>query len=247
VSRLVAAELLKLRTTRTFVVIVAVSLGLVALASVLALALGHFESQVDVASVLSNSGSAGLLILILGVIGMAGEYRHGTIGPTFLVTPARWRVVVAKAAAYALAGLAVGLAATLLGAVIALPWLSAKGVDVSLSGADLSRIFFGGLLYSAVSGAMGVGLGALMRNQIAAVVVVFVVLFIADPLVSGAFSDYGKYSPSGVSLALTTLGAQDGAPFEEIVPFWAAALLYCGYAASLVGSGILLVTRRDVL
>lgn len=49
---------------------------------------------------------------LLGAMSMTAEIRHGTIRPTFLGTPKRDHVLIAKTVLNALIGLAFGLAAT---------------------------------------------------------------------------------------------------------------------------------------
>lgn len=102
-TNLVAAEFEKLRTTRTFIWISLLALGLVAFVAVANLAGGNVDSEETARQVLSSMGAAGTVILILGVVGAAGEYRHRTITSTFLISPDRFRILIAKAIAYALA------------------------------------------------------------------------------------------------------------------------------------------------
>ena len=68
---------------------------------------------------------------------MAGEFRHNTATSTFLISPDRKRVVGAKLAAASLVGVGVAAAASVLTLAIALPWLAAKHVDVSLLSGDV--------------------------------------------------------------------------------------------------------------
>src|SRR5918999_1450989 len=105
VIRVVSAELLKLRTTRTFYGLAGAALGVGMLIVVLVLALSDdpFDES-DVRSLLSTAGGAGLLVMILGVVASAGEYRHGTIAWTLLVSPVRLLVAAGQALACALAG-----------------------------------------------------------------------------------------------------------------------------------------------
>jgi ABC-2 type transport system permease protein len=244
VTRVVSSELLKLRTTRTFYALAGSALGLVVLAVVLPLAIeDDFASEDDVRSVLSSAGVAGLIALILGVVFSAGEYRHGTIAWTLLVTPARLRVAAGQAIASAVAGAAVTAIAAAFTAAVALPWLSAKDA-ASLSTGDLLGIFFGGILYGVLAGAFGAGLGALLRNQVVAVVLVLVLLFVVDPTLIALLDGYDRFSLSGLGTRITG-GSEDDLE-ADLLPFWAATLIWAGYTAVLVGAAALLTSRRDI-
>lgn len=243
-TRVVSSELLKLRTTRTFYALAGTALGLVVLAVILPLALdSDFSTEQDVRSVLSSAGVAGLIALILGVVFSAGEYRHGTIAWTLLVTPARLRVAAGQAIACAVAGAAVAASAAVFTAVVALPWLSAKDAP-SLSTGELLGIFLGGILYGALAGAFGAGLGALLRNQVVAVVLVLVLLFVIDPTLIALFDGYDKFSLSGLGTSIT--GGSEEDIEADLLPVWASTLLWTGYTAVLVGAAALLTSRRDI-
>jgi ABC-2 type transport system permease protein len=244
-SRLVAAELLKLRTTRTFWGLAGATLGLVVLITVLTLALDSgLRDESDVRGVLSTAGASGLLLLVLGVVFSAGEYRHGTIATTLLVTPDRLRATAAKTLACAAAGLVVGLVVAAVTAAIALPWLAAKDAP-ALSTGEVLGLFGGGVLYTSLAGALGAGVGALLRNQVAAVVLVLVLLFVIDPAVSALAEDYTKYSLAGLGVSLSGGPAED-VNGGELLAFWAAALLWAGYTAVFVAAAALLTSRRDI-
>ena len=243
--RVVSAELLKMRTTRTFWGLAGAALGLVMLAVVLVLALTDdpFDES-DVRSLLSSAGGAGLMMLILGVVFSAGEYRHGTIAWTLLVTPVRLRVAAAQALASALAGAVVSAVAAGLTAVVALPWLEAKDA-ASLSTGDLLGIFLGGILYGALAAAFGAGLGALLRNQVVAVVLVLVLLFVLDPTLVAVIDGYDRFSLGGLQTSITGGSAEDFGG-DELLPMGVAALIWVGYTAVLVGAAAFLTARRDI-
>ena len=121
------SELLKFRTTRTFWGLAGSALGLVLLIVILTLAIDdNLDSEPDVRNLLSSAGIYGLLTLILGVVAGAGEYRHGTIAWTLLVTPNRLRAVGGGVIACFLGGLAIGVVVSACTAAVALPWLSSK-------------------------------------------------------------------------------------------------------------------------
>ena len=78
-----------------------------------------------------------MLFLILGIIGMTQEYRHRTATPTFLTTPTRWRVVVAKLIAYALAAVPFALVVLAVNVLVVTIYAGARGDAPSLSGDNL--------------------------------------------------------------------------------------------------------------
>jgi ABC-2 type transport system permease protein len=86
------SEFLKLRTTRTVLWLTLALVALTALAAATAVAvtdafeIADTEWQADLSSAaLSAHGFA----LLFGILVMTGEFRHGTITPTALVTPLR--------------------------------------------------------------------------------------------------------------------------------------------------------------
>ena len=113
---------------------------------------------------------------------MAGEFRHQTVTQTFLVTPDRGRVVAAKLVAYPLAGIALTLAILAFTAAVATGWLAAKGITPSLLDARLGRVLLGAVLAAGLCGLVGVGVAALVRNQVAALVGVAVWVLLIEGL-----------------------------------------------------------------
>jgi len=173
---------------------------------------------------------------------MAGEFRHGTATPTFLVTPVRGRVVAAKLAATALAGLAIALVAAVVVLAIALPWLPAKGVQVPLADPGLAARVGGLAAAVALSGVLGTGLGALFRNQFAAVVAGLLLWQGGvEDLVVGVLGrpGLGRWLPQGATAALT-------APGDATLAMWAGALVLAAYGLVLAVAGGRLVVSRDL-
>jgi hypothetical protein len=122
---------------------------------------------------------SGSLVAVLGAIGLTSEFRHRTATATFLATPRRSRVVAAKLVTFPLLGAAYGLACVVVTVAIALPWLSANGIEVSLVANGIPGTLAGVVAGSALFGLVGVGVGALLRDQVGAVVVLLVYLFVA--------------------------------------------------------------------
>jgi ABC-2 type transport system permease protein len=170
----------------------------------------------------------------------AGEYRHGTIASTLLVTPQRLRAVSATVGACFLGGLAIGLLAAGLTALVALPWLSAKDSVLPSVGGVL-EIFLGGALYAALAASLGAAFGALVRNQVAAVVIVLLLILVIDPTVAALLEDVGKFTLSGLGIAMS--GAEND---SDVLPRGVAAAVWALYAMLLTALAAIFTARRDI-
>jgi hypothetical protein len=244
--RLIRAELTKLATTR-LIYGLAAAMAAFAVLTVAAnildrqgappLAADSFPMLVG-GPVTLLSGAA----LLLGILGMAGEFRHQTVTQTFLVTPDRGRVVAAKLVAYPLAGIALALTILAFTAAVATGWLAAKGITPSLLDARLGRVLLGAALAAGLCALVGVGVAALVRNQVAALVGVAVWVLLVEGLLMSLLnipSSLAKWLPSAAAAALTNPG---GAQLSRL----AGALLLAGYALALALAGTRLVVRRDI-
>ena len=246
-TRLVQAELLKLWTTRTARVLLALTAAGTAALVTLVLALAGRPGQPTLGDdalrqlVGVPNGPLTLAALVLGVLGMAGELRHGTATATFLATPVRGRVVAAKLAAAALAGLAMALVATAVGLAVGLPWLHAKGIGAGLADPGLGLRVAGLAAAVALYAVLGTGLGALVGNQFAAVVVGLLWLHGVEAILVGMLHrpGLGRWLPEGAATALT-------APGDGTLPMWAGGLLFAAYGLALALLGGRLMVRRDL-
>jgi ABC-2 type transport system permease protein len=250
--RLIAGEVGKLFTTRLWLWLLLASVALTSLYATLSIAFGDdpdnptppLSSPGGQRTLFSVAQGAGSLVAVLGAIGLTAEFRHRTATGTFLATPHRGRVVLAKLVVYLVAGAGYALVCIAATIAIALPWLAAKGIDVSLVGNGIPGTLAGVVAVLAVFCMLGVGVGALLRNQIAAVVGLLVYLFVVEPVVSAfpALSDATRYLPGSAGAALTGV-AQAGI---EYVPPWLGGLLLAGYSVAFAVAGTFLAMRRDV-
>jgi ABC-type transport system involved in multi-copper enzyme maturation permease subunit len=193
VKALLRAELIKLRTTRTFVVLTAAALAISLLVVVLTTTLQD-EWTEDDARDLFTTDFTGLFILLLGVMGMAGEWRHRTITSTVLAAPRRLRLLSAKTISYAVAGIAISLIVTVTIMAIGTPILSARDLPTAGLG-DLADVLWRNLVVAAYLGAFGVCIGGLIRNQIVAIVGLLLLGFAIEPAVIGLAPEVGKFGP----------------------------------------------------
>jgi ABC-type transport system involved in multi-copper enzyme maturation permease subunit len=189
------------------------------------------------------STNATVLFLILGIIGMTQEYRHRTATPTFLAEPRRWRVVVAKLVAYALIAVPFAVVVLAVDVLVVTIYAGARGATPSLSGDNLQVLFSAGLAL-VVYALIGVGIGALLRNQVGAIVGGLVYLFVVEPVIRSipATSGAYKWMPGGGLEAMT-------ATFQgpDLLGAWEGGLLLVGYGLLAALLGTLLAVRRDVV
>jgi hypothetical protein len=242
-TRLLHSEWLKIRTTRTIVwyLLSLVVLVGIAVAGQVANAPDFvLESEEGFIDTLEASTAATFFTLLFGIIGITGEYRHETITHTFLATPVRERVVVAKVLMYAAAGLLLGLFAVLLTFAMALPWLAAKNADPTLLERDVGLFLVGVLATATLWGALGSAFGSVVPTQVGAIVIALIWLLIVENLVAGLLPEVAPYTPGGAARGLMRV---DG---EDVLPMWSAAAVTAGYVIALAGLGARLVIRRDV-
>ena len=242
---LIRAELLKLRTTRMFWGNVVAALAFVPLTVALAIvstADHPLNSRAGMRNVMSAASSGASILFVIGILMTAGEFRHATATSTFLVSPNRKRVIAAKLGAASITGVALAIAASMLTLVIAVPWLAAKDIHIASFDGDVGRGLLGALAATALSAIVGVGFGALVRNQTAAITIALIWIQVVDGLLVGFAPTIGRWLPGGAAAALTgAINARGG-----LLPMWGAALVLAGYALTFVAAGTSALARRDI-
>lgn len=192
----------------------------------------------------SAASAAAPLAAVLGAIGIAGEFRHRTATPTFLASPRRNRVIAAKLATYAITG--GGYAIVCLGVAVAIgwPWLAADGIRLDVTDPDTLATLGGVIVAAATFGAIGVGLGALLRDQVATIVGLLVYLFVVEPILTavGSLETLTNYLPGPARNALTGTALTTRTFLEP----WEGAAVLLAYAAVAGGLGVLATMYRDV-
>ncbi len=244
-ARLIAAEWLKLRTTRVLwasvpavVLLSAVAVAGLALPSEVAgvALLEPTEGVRNAALHLTSTGA--VLVIVLGIVISAGEYRTQTATDTFLTTPRRSRVVAAKLAIGAILGLALGALGAAVGLPVAYLWFEAEGVAFPAGDEEVWLILGGVLLYAVLFGVLGVAFGCLVRNQIVAVVSALTVVLLLEQLLTQAGASMVEWFPGNAGAAVVRT------PGEFLDP-GAGAVLLLAYALVIALAGMVVVVRRD--
>ncbi|WP_029144928.1 ABC transporter permease [Microbacterium luticocti] len=216
---------------------------------------------------LSGDGAATLLYsvaasigyvfpLLIGTLMVTGEFRHQTLTPTFLATPRRGVALSAKA----IVGVGVGVLYAVLALIAAAGpsagFLAGFGLKTELDSADTWAMFGRIVIAFVLWVLIGIGVGTLVRNQVAAVVIVLAFTQFVEPIgrVAAAFVNgldtVTQFLPGAASDALvgqsiySTMGqtAGSGAQLE----WWAGGIVLLGYAVVLIVLGHLTSWRRDV-
>jgi len=187
---------------------------------------------------------AQLVVGVLGVLLITGEYATGAIRVTLAAVPRRLPVLWAKAGALALATLALCLPATV-GAFLGGQYvLSAQHIGISLTHPGAARAVLGSALFLTAVGLFGLGLGGLLRNTAAAVAALFGLLFVLPIVVGllpGDWSDQlQKYLPYSAGTAIT-----NAVPGSDSLPPWTGFGVFCLYAATALGLAAWQLRRRD--
>ena len=244
------AEVRKLTTTQVWVWMIVLAVGLTLLVTSLTSAFTEPDAGGEpLEAALNAATSFGYVIAaVLGVIGVTGEYRHLTVTPTFLSVPRRGTVIGAKIALYFATGLLLGLLCMGAAIAVGVPWMSARGIDVDLGAESTMRIIIGGIITVAIFGIIGVGVGALIRNQVAAVVGLIIYLFLIEGILSAIprVQEAYPYLPGGAASGLIRTDDPNVQSPVDLLEPWQGGVLLLAYGLIFAIVGSLLTVRRDV-
>ena len=237
-NRLIAGELIKVRTTRTALGFAVASVLLVLALVLISFLAGDPRSVSDKRDALDVGGVLSVPLLIFGIVGATGEYRHRTIAPAVLIAPGRLRLTVARLIAYMLTAFLVGAAMVAVAFAIGLPL---AGGGESLASEDLLRLAGGGVIVAVLTVALGVGVGVLVRNQVAGVVGALIWLFILSPVLGLIDESLPNYT------TLPAAGVAGGGTGDNNAPSWGGAvLILVAWAVVFLAVALIIERRRDV-
>ena len=246
--RLLYAEALKVRTAPRTLLGLVLALGaldVLCAGSAASRGPGSFvpnANEIVTFDVLTVATTGVIFALILGILIVTWEYRHGTITQTFLASPRRERVIAAKYAVSFGTGGLLTLLSVVVVLVTALFWISPTLHREQWE--LIGRL----ILASALWGILGAGLGALIQSQVGAIVASFVWFLVAEPLIGVQFDHFADYLPGAVIDRLTGHAAQgvEEAPTQYSFGLWTAGLLALAYAAGLAVLGAASAFWRDI-
>lgn len=245
-TRLVQSEYLKFRTTRAAIGFVLVVLALTGIGtagtvgSAEASRLGTLELSREI---LSGVVLSSVIVFLVGILSVTTEWRHGTITRTFLVTPRRTQVIVAKEVWIALLAVALTTVALVVVVAIAVVWLAVEG-SPSLE-VDSALVRYAGRLFlvSVLWGTLGVGVGAVVQSQTLAVVGSVIWVLLVEALIGGLLGlvDLGGAADYLPGRALSAFDGTEGG-----LSTWAGGAVAAGWVVALGALGAVRASRQDV-
>lgn len=251
-NALVRAELLKLRSTSMLAWLLVATEALVVVTAAVETPTSGANVAVPLhdptllASVVGTSfGVPQVTMVLLGVLVFTQELRYGTVTSTFLVEPRRSRVLVAKCGALTLAAVLVTAVTLVISIALTVALISGRDGNVTVGvhfGQVVAALFLDQVLY----GVIGLALGALLRNQIVAVVAVLVWMNAGEHLLLEAFPSVARWTPGGATYGLLQLG-RAATTRVTLLDAPIGALVLIGYTAVAVALALIVVPRRDIL
>jgi ABC-2 type transport system permease protein len=278
-ARLVRAEFMKIRTTGTgwlflagFIVFTALALTINAIGThnqlypqqglngpqALAEA-ARSHTPAGVAAIAASMMTSGqlfgvLFALLLGVLVVTSEFANQTAAVTFVTVPRRATVMMAKVAAAGCCGGLFWLVGTVLAAVVTPVFLYTQHISTSLAGWTMARSVLVNLLAFVAWGVFGLGLGAVLRSQMAAVIgaiVVYAGSFGAELVFSALYNFFHQGWMLGAPVIAPAVASEvmirSRSAFPYAPPAWVGGVILIGYTVALVAGGIALTKRRDVI
>lgn len=247
-KRLLLAEWLKLTTIRLLWAIVpgAIVISMAAVAGAVLSSEGAgvaLDSAQGVRRALHVTGTGSILVLVLGIVISAGEYRTQTATDTFLTTPNRSKVTTAKLLVGLSVGIALGVltAAICLGGAIAL--YDVEGERFPIGDTEVWTTLGGAVVYAGLFSVLGVAFGTFVRNQVVGIVAALAWLLVVENILFG-FTNTGvarviKWLPGAAGQAIVRT------PDRDLLSPGLGIAVLLAYGIVIAGAGIVVSVRRD--
>ena len=247
-TSLVHAELVKIRTTRSWwgYLGVIVLLTGIAVAGTVGSAEGADRSTTNFQlDLIDTVGIAVIIAIILGISIVTTEFRHGTTTPTFLAAPHRERVLAAKTIAGVVVALGFALLGLLVVAAVAVPWLAVVDATSSLGGGEILQRAGEQMLSTVLWLLLGIAIGAVVHNQVAALVGTLIWIFLAETLLVVLFEWVG-FDGAVAYLPFHALDAADGTAGDGLLSYGRGVAVTLAWVALIGGAGVVRTLRRDI-
>lgn len=207
------------------------------------------ETTAGVDAVYANSVASYVFALIIGILMFTSEFKHGTAIATFLITPKRNLVLIAKILAGAISGLIVQLVSFTCAIFAGYLYLTAQTNSADPSPGKWLSYLGTASLSGAVLGVVGIGIGALIRNQAVAITSSILWLLIVEGLVTAFLPEIGKYLMSGAITGMLQIevGPNDfNLDSSSYLSAGMSTLLLIGYGVAFAVIATMTTIKRDI-
>ncbi|HUX71183.1 MAG TPA: ABC transporter permease subunit [Cellulomonadaceae bacterium] len=258
--RVIASEWVKFRSLRSTVVTIAIAL--VVIIGFGALAAGVVSGDVTRPTGPGGGGGGGafatnptavslagmtlaqIIVGILGVLAITGEYSSGMIRATLAAVPRRLPVLWAKVLVIGVSTFVVAVPASF-GAFALGQTILGTGHNTTLSDPGVLRAVFGSAVYLTAIALLGLGLGALLRHTAGAIGALFGLLMVAPGLLPLVLpKSWGDsivpYLPSNAGESFSSVVPKTG-----MLSAGGGALVLMAWLVVLLGVSAVLLRRRD--
>ena len=252
-NKLFRSEWIKFRTLRSHWVLLASTFVLSV--GFLALSVGFYDAEPGVPQEALNNTDAligaimdfatpvvGILLAVLGVMVMSGEYKSKTVLPSFSAAPIRGEVIAAKGIILAAVAFAASLLMVVVNVTIGIFWLDQKGFDIDFGASHLFQAAGGAVLYLVLSALFGYGLGLLLTNQSLAITLAIIIPVVVDSalaaLIPGDWME--KVLPFTAGSSLFSPGGTAN------VEVWHGGAVLALWVSAAVIAGGMVFERRDL-
>ncbi|GAA0719044.1 ABC transporter permease subunit [Dactylosporangium roseum] len=199
-----------------------------------------------------------LMVMLLAILVITNEFYHQTATATFLATPKRTKVIVAKLITASFMAVGFWLLATAISVAVGAIFFSSKGVTNSLGVWAPQQAMLLNLLVYVLWAIFGVGIGVLIRSQIGATITAAVLYTIGTYAALLALALVHEYlikedwvmesavyiPPLASQHVVGSLAQQIGE--TDLPPRWAGAVVLIAWAAVLGTIGTLITRKRDI-
>jgi ABC-2 type transport system permease protein len=244
VSALLRAELRKIRATATiwWLLLGTAAIGVIGTLAPLIAAddSANMLSDHKLQEAMHGAAAGASLVMVAGIIGLAGEWRFGQVTQTFLSAPRRRQVVAAKGLAYMGVGVVYGVAAGAASTATAWAWYRADDVALPLERSAVWLTLLGCLAVSVLFGLLGVAVGGISRNQVTGIVAALGWHVLVEPALFAASPSVFKWLPGIASFSLRRQ------PSDGLLTVGPATAVLLTTIALFLAAGLWLVERDDV-
>jgi ABC-2 type transport system permease protein len=208
----------------------------------------------DPSLVLTGADLAKLVVAVLGVLIVTGEYSTGMIRSTLTAVPRRLPALWAKALVLTAVTAITAAVAVVLSWVVALPTLHAHDAALDLADPQTRRILLGGVLYLVAVCLLAFAVGAIVRLSAGALAAVLGLLLVVEVMFRTIPADFFRnVSPflpgtAGHQLLATQAGIEQARATSSapVLDPWTGYGVMLAWVAVLLAVAAVLLRRRDV-